>query len=348
MYQNYHVLGLKSLRGGRLVFRPRYYALLARLVESNVRGISRFWKQFHRLQHSDATVESSSVGRYLIEIDGRQPVRVAIDAADGRAVRDSEALAWCDIYFKTNWWPSRIYDEKVQPLLNGNGLLSPPKIQRLKKLRDTQKSVDLYHCARIWQPSEVGPQKCLNIIEHQVRLFETLSRLNCKKELLAIVPTPLLEQNERGFLKRLEACGVKCQSDWGDITTEKFWAALARAKIAFLRMGDYLSISWRLTDLFAMGACVVCDGVPYANWYEPLVGGVHFEDGRCRLGQNFSLPNESSYTQLQHVVEKLLAEENKMLSFRRTAADYFDNFGTPEAVASHLLKTVVQRRTYER
>ena len=66
------------------------------------------------------------VGRY--EADG---VRFAIDAHDRREIRDPDALAWSDVYFKANRWPGDDYDPKVRPVVNGNGLLDRRKIERL-------------------------------------------------------------------------------------------------------------------------------------------------------------------------------------------------------------------------
>lgn len=327
-----------------MAIRPRYYAVLARLAELNLRGVNPLWNRLQKMRYPNAKRESTSIGRYVIAIEGEQGIRVAIDTSDGRDVRDTDALEWCDVYFKTNLWPSLRYAEKVRPFLNGNGSLSASKLDRLKQLRNAEKSIDLSHCAKIWQPTAVGsdysPEKWMNVIEHQVRLFETLSRIDCRKELLAIIPTPLREQDVRGFINRLQACGVKCQRDWGDITSQKFWAGLSRAKIAFLRPGNHLCISWRMTDLLAMGACIVCDGAPYPNWYQPLESGVHFGDGHCRLGPDYSLPDDSRYARLQRVIEDLLADEDGMLSLRGYASNYFDRYGNPQAVASYLLETV--------
>ena len=175
-----------------------------------------------------------------------------------------DALDWCDIYFKANKWTGHVYPEKVVPVVNGNGFLRNRHLTRLRKMRHTPKPNDLLFISRVWGG-----------IEHNVRLFEALAKLPCKKRLVAIlVSDPGCAAETAGARKRLERVGVECTYDL--IPIRKLWQLTAAAKIVVLRAGKYLCIPWRMIDLLCMGTCIVTDSEFYSNWPVPLEPGTHY------------------------------------------------------------------------
>ena len=75
--------------------------------------------------------------------------------------------------------------------------------------------------AKIWEPgaetkaARYSEAPTRAILEHQLRLFETLAGTRCEKDLLAIVPLDLRTMASSEVVRRLEACGVRCQSGLG-------------------------------------------------------------------------------------------------------------------------------------
>jgi hypothetical protein len=282
------------------------------------------------------------VGRYLIRnLLNRTEKRVAIDVFDGGDVRDLLSYEWADIYFKNNMWPTLEYPQKVRPLLNGDGFLDKRKIAYLKMFRNSKCECDLIYWAKIWEPWPSGLPKGIDVLEHQLRIFETLSEIKCNKKLLAIFPEEGLRYGNSGVcISRLNKRGIACQYGWGNITSDAFWKNLASARVVFLRSGDRLCISWRLVGLLCMGACVVFDGAPYPQWYEPIVSGIHYLDGECRLAPDFSLPEETAYGELKRKIESLLSDHEQIAFLKRNALHYYERFGSPRSVAEHIIRCV--------
>src|SRR5207244_8416495 len=128
-YQRYYLLGFEEL--GRIFMRG------GPLLSRHAPGVDLKIRLAYRLARGP---DQAHVGRYEAELDGRT-VLFAIDAHDGRAVFDEEALTWSELYFKANRWPGDDYDPRVLPVVNGNGLLDRGKIETLRGLRDAPKGV---------------------------------------------------------------------------------------------------------------------------------------------------------------------------------------------------------------
>jgi hypothetical protein len=185
-------------------------------------------------------------------------------------------------------------------------------------------------------------RECRNLVEHQLRLFETLSELDADVDLLALLPDVFHSIDRAECIRRLERCGVRWQSTWGEINSQRFWEGLASAKVVFLRPGNHLCVSWRMTDLLAMGACVVYDGAPYPSWYQPLLPNVHYVDGGCAIAPDHSLPPDAAYGSLRETIADLLNDEARIRRTRVAAADYFDRFCTPQQLGAHVLGLVTR------
>lgn len=336
-YQSYYLMGMNNHPLVHTKYRPLISLPLISMIQHNVRGAGRLWKVVNK--KPGQRLVSNHVGRYVIE-SPHGTVRFAIDSADGLWIRDDDALQWSDIYFKTNKWRDVSYPGKTSPLINGNGTLTHEKIRKLKSLRSAKKDLDLVYWAKIWEPGSFDNDKsesARNLVEHQIRLFESLARVRCKKSLLAILPKHLDSVSLSDCKSRLESAGVTCQHGWGTISSDGLWQGLASAKLVFLRPGNHLCISWRMIDLLCMGACVFYDGAPFPQWYKPICEGEHYFDGGCRINSDYALPARNRYQLLQDKLEDVLSRDSMIHQVRDNAAEYFDRHGNPRAVAQHIL-----------
>jgi hypothetical protein len=262
------------------------------------------------------------VGRY--ECDG---VRFAIDAHDRREIRDAEALAWSDVYFKANRWPGHDHDPKVRPVVNGNGLLDRRKIAHLRALRAVPKEVDVAYVSNVWGGRE-----------HSLRVFERLAELRCSKDLLAIFPEGFPPEEDAENMERLQAAGVPVTRD--PLAPRELWRRLARARLLPMRAGKHLCWSWRTIDLLAMGACIVFDALPPPRWPVPIEPGVHVADCGVERPEDTEAAPEPQYEKVPATIEALLARPDEQRRLREAAARYFDAHAAPERVAEYVSRVL--------
>jgi hypothetical protein len=262
------------------------------------------------------------VGRYE-----RAGVRFAIDAHDRREVREPDALAWSDVYFKANRWPDDDYDRKVLPIVNGNGLLDRGKIAHLRRLRSAPKEVDVAYLSNVWGGRE-----------HSLRVFERLAALDCSKDLLAIFPEGFPAAEDAENMERLRAAGVPVTRD--PLAPRELWRRLARARLVPMRAGKHLCWSWRTIDLLAMGACIVFDALPPPRWPVPIEPGVHVADCGIDRPEDTEAAPDAEYDKVPATIERLLAAPNHQTTFQRAAAAYFDEHAAPEPIARYVLSIV--------
>jgi hypothetical protein len=306
-YQKYYLLGLEETARLRARGLPPVPGVRAKV------GL------VYRLGRGDG---EAFVGRY--EAGG---VRFAIDAHDGREVRDEEALAWADLYFKANRWPGDPYDPKVLPVVNGNGLVDRRRLAFLRSLRGHEKTVDLAYVSNLWGGRE-----------HSLRVFERLAALDCSKDLLAIFPEGFPAAEDEENMERLRASGVPVTRE--PVRPEDLWRRLARARLVPLRAGKHLCVSWRTIDLLAMGACVVFDALPPPRWPVPFEPGVHVADCGVERPEDTEPAPEEEYEKVPRTIERLLGRPEEQEELRHAAARYFDEHAAPERVAEYLLAQV--------
>ena len=265
------------------------------------------------------------VGRYVADLDGGREVRFAVDAHDGHAVRDEEALDWADVYFKANRWPGDPYDPKVLPIVNGNGLVDRRRLAFLRSLRGHEKAVDVAYVSNVWGGRE-----------HSLRVFERLAALECSKDLLAIFPEGFPAAEDEENMERLRAAGVQVTRE--PVPPLELWRRLARARLVPLRAGKHLCVSWRTIDLLAMGACVVFDALPPPRWPVPFEAGVHVADCGIERPEDTEAAAEEEYEKVPRTIERLLERPEEQERLRRAAAAYFDEHAAPRKVADYLLR----------
>ena len=334
-YQKYYLDGLRAIDGAVVNISPFSSRVISQLREHGIPGADWLWLKLASLTRKNCSLKSDHVGRYTFEF-GEKQVKVAIDDADGRGIRDKGALEWSDIYFKANKWADIKYPEKVYPIVNGNGKLDSDKLDVLKQHRQTQKTVDLVYLSKIWSTQDSNP----NVIEHQIRLFETLSSIECKKDLRAIIAFKDAKLELKDYLKRLDIAGVQWSTSWGEITSPIFWQKLAQARVVFQRSGNHHCISWRMIDLCCMGACIVMDKAPYPQWPEPLRKGVHFVDCECGFNADYTLPPNECYAHIKGVITGLLEDEITLQRYRKESAAYYESYAAPKRVAAYIIDKV--------
>jgi hypothetical protein len=311
-YQRYYLLGLEE----RARVRSDGAPLLVRLAP----GTTNKMRVAFRLDRGPA---QGHVGRYTACMDGRA-IRFAIDAHDGPQVRDPEALAWADIYFKANRWPTVEYEAKVLPIVNGNGLLDRRKIRHLRSLRGAEKAVDVAYVSNVWGGRE-----------HSLRVFERLAELDCSKDLLAILPAGFPAHEDEANLERLEGRGIAVSRE--PLPPAELWRRLARARVVPLRAGKHLCFSWRTLDLLCMGACVAFDALPPPRWPVPLEPGNQVADCGIERPEDTQAAPEPEYDKMPAEIERLLAAPGEQAALGREAARYFDEHAAPARVAEWVL-----------
>lgn len=336
-YQNYYVKGLEQTGAVSLDIIPFYSKWCAHFHKKQIKVAHRIWQLCNKISLCKRSAEADHVGRYLFDV-GAESVKVAIDAADGRLVRDKQAYDWCDIYFKANKWEGVDYPAKVMPIVNGNGGLDEVKLNQIKHMRHQEKKVDLNFMAIIYASS--NPKVFFNNIEHHTRLFETLSAIKCSKFLKAIVPKNYSVDIMKDYLKRLDRAGVPWSFSWDGMSSQQFWSHLAESRIVFQRPGKHACISWRMIDLLCMGACVVYDLSPFPNWPVPLAADRNYIDCGCGLHRDDSLPPIERYAAIARVIENLLEDNDAMAAVRANNAVYFDRYASPRSVADYVLDSV--------
>jgi hypothetical protein len=313
-YQKYYLLGFEEAGDLRLEGMP-FPAMLARSATNAVRLA-------YRLNRGSVP---GHVGRY--EAGG---VRFAIDAHDGREIRDPEALDWSDVYFKANLWPADDHRTKVRPLVNGNGLLDRRKLAELRGLRDVPKEVDVAYVSNVWGGRE-----------HSLRVFERLVALDCTKDLLAVFPEGFPEDETRENMERLRSQGIAVTRD--PVRPRELWRRLARARLVPMRAGKHLCWSWRTIDLLALGACVVFDALPPPRWPVPLEGGIHVADCGIDRPEDTEAAADHEYDRVPAEVARLLAAPEEQRALREAAARYFDEHAAPGPVARYVLAELTRR-----
>jgi hypothetical protein len=268
-------------------------------------------------------VPSHCMGSYIFH-SAAGDVKVVVDSFDSGELQDQRLLEWCDIYFKTNYWPSRAYPPKVQPIANLNPDVLP-HVEELKAARTAEKEWDLFGFFRVW-----GGTDALEGVEHNLALFETLARVKCKKKLLAY----LIAGDTGAAAARLDKAGVPYTTKW--MPQSEVWRMAARSTLNIVRHGMHQCIPWRMTETLAMGGCPVLDYKAVTRWHVPLEENVHY----LNLGVPYR-PSMAPAFDPGEVVERVegwLAERNLIHDIERNTARYFDEHLTLEKLGGYMIE----------
>ena len=256
------------------------------------------------------------VGAYQF-LTGTGSFTVRIDATDSGNLRD-DILATADVYFKSNFWKSRAYARNVLPIANLNPLVdNDPAFFR--SLRGTPKTLDLFAFIRIW-----GGDDEVTGIEHNLRLVESLARVNCSKLLCAY----LVAGDIPAIGQRLDRQGIAWTTR--PLEAKQLWAKAAASRLNIVRLGMHECIPWRMTDILAMGGCPVVDYGPRTQWPAPLVEGEHYLSLRAE-------PDAQPPEDLPARVEQWLADPLQVAAIAHNTAAYFDQHLNPIAIGRDIV-----------
>lgn len=270
------------------------------------------------------------VGQYLFEAQDGETYGVCIDAADYPKPPNDDLVAWSDIYFKTNYWPSVTYPRHVRPLVNGDPMILG-RIDALRALRDRRKDVDLCFVVRVW-----GGRKPTEGVEHNLRLLEALSRARCSKTLVAVLMAGDVDAQAR----RLARSGITCRRKM--INAQQLWDMMARSRLNVIRLGMHNCIPWRMAGALAIGACVVLDQEPLSRWPEPLREQGNFLDLGAATSED-TVADETMYEQIPEKVEAWLRESETVSRIANANASYFDRNLDPAVAGAILLASIESR-----
>lgn len=339
-YQDYYLRGLAELKSPKVKLKlpliKRITQVLSEKLPFRIKKI-KLYKSIPVLNKHP--LSPGHIGKYVLETKGKK-INFVIDAHDAGELRAPELLDWAEVYFKSNYWPIKSYPQKVKPLVNCNPLLIEGNIlNKLRALRDSPKKWDIVFVAKIWGGAE-----------HNIRLFEELSKVSGKKYLYAIISPRI----DRKYTKRLERAKVPFGTK--SIPVNEFHKLLSSAKLVIYRAGKYNCISWRMLDLLAMGACMVTDSIPIPQWPVPLQKDKNFLTFDITRSQIIGSDGKSNWCgpgkkEEYEVIPKILPQFlNNQLIQRQISlnnTDYFDKYAAPSAVGRYIVDTLINEYKQE-
>lgn len=309
-------------------WRDRYLSRLP--VKAIVAGVDAAAHALEGPVGAPSGIFHNAVGQYLVATDGSREQRICIDATDYPTLPSAELLAWGDVYFKSNRWPSHPYPAKVLPLVNGDPLILR-RIESLRRLRDAPKEWDLCFVVRVW-----GGQHAVEGIEHNVLLLESLNRAPGSKVLIAY----LVAGDIAALSHRLRAVGIRSRTR--SVRANKLWRTMARSRLNVIRLGMHSCIPWRMTGALAMGACVVLDQAPLSSWPVPLEEDVNFLDLGVRTVDS-PRADLDLYESIPGKIAAWLEAPERIRRVQVSNAEYFDRFVDPVEVGAYILSSIEQR-----
>ena len=305
------------------------YELYQKFYENSLRERVRFVQR--RLPNGFAP-HITHVGQYIFQLKSGREIKVAIDAHDHRDIRSQAIYDWCDIYFKSNRWPSVDYGPKVLPIPTGNAGITLENCRYLKGLRSAGKEWDLLFVGRIWAGGDAN-------VEHNLRLFESLAKVKCKSKLLAVVFNFDKQSEEFQIIaRRLNESGVEMtdgQIGYGDLMKMS-----AASKLVVLRAGISGCIAWRMVDMLGLGACLVLDCSPFPEWPQPLREEENFLNLGLRITPECGPAPDEDYDSIVSKVNSFLTNDGMLQRIGENNSRYFDKHSHPMRVADYILETV--------
>jgi hypothetical protein len=265
---------------------------------------------------------------YLVDLPGKGEVKVCINSDDNGHVVHEEIVAWSDVYFKTNYWPTETYPAKVLPFVNADPLVIPQEAT-FRSYRSLVKQYDICMVVRVW-----GGKDEVEGVEHNLRLIEAVAKAKGTKFLYAY----LVAGDIAGTARRLEKQGIPCGTH--PIPAKRLWQASAASRLNVIRLGMHYCVPWRVTGAIAIGSGMVLDRAPLTRWPEPLAAGQNFLALDVETGVDQPLAPEAQYAAIPGKIEAWLAEPDLAARVGRNNGAYFDRHLAPARVGEHFVRTV--------
>lgn len=302
------------------------YELYQKYYENSLRERVRF---VQRTLPNGFAPHTTHVGQYIFHLKSGCKIKVAIDAHDHRDIRSKAIHDWCDIYFKSNRWPSIDYSPKVLPIPTGNAGITLENCRFLRGLRGLKKEFDLLFVGRIWAGGDAN-------VEHNLRLFESLAKVKCKSKLQAVVfGFDKKSEDYLNITRRLDIAGVKWTEN--QISYEELMSLSAISKLVVIRAGISGCIAWRMVDMLGMGACLLLDQAPFPEWPVPLKEGINFLSLGLRITPDCRPAPEEDYEGIASKMRKLLKDAAILQKIEENNARFFDDYLHPLKCSDYIL-----------
>jgi len=265
----------------------------------------------------------SGVGQYVFELVGKK-LRVCIDTSDSGNISSEELLVWCDIYFKSNYWEDRRYDPKVIPIYNLNPFVLEGS-KYLRSLRNIDKRFDLCFIVRVW-----GGRDEIEGIEHNLRMLEEISKINCNKFIYAYLVSGEIDE----YTRRLGNANIFTAKK--GLPLKKLWDISGRSEIVIIRLGMHYCMPWRMTDIMCMGAVPVFDRRPFTIWPANVVEGTNYYSLNLNIGEGKPVAAREDYGNIKDEVIRILEDRKKLEEIRKNNWKYFDSYLDPYEVGNYI------------
>jgi hypothetical protein len=319
--QRFPLASLPGLRILRRISRSRLnrYSFLCKLLNDYIEKLSH--------PHPPGNSYDQHVGQYGLS-DSRHhsthEVGFLIDTHDKPEVRSPQLLEWGELYFKAQYWPGKEYPDRVRPIVRVSPFMSG-RIELLRELRSAEKEWDIVHVSKIWGGRE-----------HNIRLFEALSKLRCRKYLYAV----FAQESDKQYADRLDKAGVR----WGfqALPIMDYWQLCASSRLAMVRTGKHGSVPWRVLELLAMGACPVFDHDPFPRWPVPLENGTNYLSLEIARPPDLSPGPVEDYERVPDMIGKILRNDQLLEQVRENNRHYFEKHASPSAVGEYIINTLVE------
>lgn len=304
---------LQSIIGGTKIINSLIDAL-ALYIEGPIKVPS---SQFH-----------SAVGQYILKLKDGSEFNICIDGRDSGEISSYELLQWSDLYFKSNYWSAKSYPQNVFPIINGNPFVLK-KLSNLRSFRSGKKMYDLCFIVRAW-----GGTKDVDGLEHNIRLLEEVSKVDCKKFILAY----LVGGDIQRTAQRLDKHGIPYTNK--PVPIGKLWKISAQSYLNIIRLGIFYCVPWRMIDMLAMGACPVLDHIPYTLWPQPLRQNINFFSLNLDVGPQQPLAPYGQYEAILAKIENWLSNSKYIENISNNNIDYFDKYIDPQRLGKYLIETI--------
>ena len=174
-------------------------------------------------------------------------------------------------------------------------------------------------------------------VEHYIQLLEAPAKVRAKKFLLAeLVVGDTSEQ-----ARRLRSSGIPTTTR--RLPLNDLWDIAAKSRVNVFRLGNHQCLSWRMTDLFALGACIALDQEPKTQWPVPLVDNQHFFSLGATTPSDEPVAHADQYGAIPDRLEELLRDGQRHEDMRRQTAEYFDQYLHPFHIGQRLYDMVMAR-----
>lgn len=308
----------------KVLRRVRDASTLRRVLGSRVVAVGEYLDWVAQHVGAQTAPSASLVGEYLFWLDALCSAKVCIDTHDSGAINSPSLLDGCDLYLKTNYWAGQRYDPRVRPFYNCNPVILP-HIEKLKALRECPPVFDLCFYVRVW-----GGPSGIEGVEHSIRLLEAMAKVRAKKFLLA----ELVIGDTEAQARRLRLSGIPTIT--ARFGLKQLWDVTARSKLNISRLGNHHCMSWRMTDLLALGACTVLDQHPKTLWPARLVPNQHYYSLNATTSNEDPVASDSHYAMIPEMVQELLGQPNLHEDMKRESAQYFDRYLHPIRIGAQI------------